>query len=67
LSITGVLKSVNQFLNIRLDLINVLDESRHPHMMMVKNWFIRGSVVRRVQLLAEHVDTQLQEDATRRG
>ncbi|KAG1793288.1 small nuclear ribonucleoprotein LSM2, partial [Suillus plorans] len=67
LSITGVLKSVNQFLNIRLDLINVLDESRHPHMMMVKNCFIRGSVVRYVQLLAEHVDTQLLEDATRRG
>ncbi|KAG1851682.1 hypothetical protein F4604DRAFT_1883562 [Suillus subluteus] len=61
LSITGVLKSVDQFLNIRLDSINVLDEARHPHMMAVKNCFIRGSVVRYVQLPAEH------EDATRRG
>ncbi|KAI3618666.1 40s ribosomal protein s8 [Moniliophthora roreri] len=66
LSITGVLKSVDQFLNIRLDNIKVLDEARHPHMMAVKNCFIRGSVVRYVQLPAEHVDTQLLEDATRR-
>ena len=101
LSITGVLKSVDQyavfgafrycnlkrccrFLNIRLDNIKVADEARHPHMvrnvfsdcsaatdfhtkMAVKNCFIRGSVVRYVQLPAEHVDTQLLEDATRRG
>ncbi|THH08142.1 hypothetical protein EW145_g2901 [Phellinidium pouzarii] len=66
LSITGVLKSVDQFLNIRLDNIKVLDEARHPHMMAVKNCFIRGSVVRYVQLPAQHVDTQLLEDATRR-
>ncbi|KAK7472746.1 ribosomal protein S8A [Stygiomarasmius scandens] len=66
LSITGVLKSVDQFLNIRLDNIKVLDEARHPHMMAVKNCFIRGSVVRYVQLPSEHVDTQLLEDATRR-
>lgn len=35
--------------------------------MAVKNCFIRGSVVRYVQLPTEHVDTQLLEDATRRG
>ncbi|TFY73622.1 hypothetical protein EWM64_g10390 [Hericium alpestre] len=66
LSITGTLKSVDQFLNIRLDAIEVMDPYRHPHMMAVKNCFIRGSVVRYVQLPAEHVDTQLLEDATRR-
>ncbi|KAI0305427.1 U6 snRNA-associated Sm-like protein LSm2 [Multifurca ochricompacta] len=66
LSITGTLKSVDQFLNIRLDAIEVSDQARHPHMMAVKNCFIRGSVVRYVQLPAEHVDTQLLEDATRR-
>jgi hypothetical protein len=38
-----------------------------PVQMAVKNCFIRGSVVRYVQLPAEHVDTQLLEDATRRG
>jgi U6 snRNA-associated Sm-like protein LSm2 len=45
--------------------------SRRPDIatlqMAVKNCFIRGSVVRYVQLPAEHVDTQLLEDATRRG
>ncbi|EJD45788.1 U6 snRNA-associated Sm-like protein LSm2, partial [Auricularia subglabra TFB-10046 SS5] len=65
LCITGVLKSVDQFLNIRLDSIKVLDEARHPHMAL-KNCFIRGSVVRYVQLPANAVDTQLLEDATRR-
>ncbi|KAG8739737.1 U6 snRNA-associated Sm-like protein LSm2 [Ceratobasidium sp. 414] len=61
LSITGVLKSVDQ-----LDAIKVHDEARHPHMMAVKNCFIRGSVVRYVQLPAGGVDTQLLEDATRK-
>lgn len=37
------------------------------HQMAVKNCFIRGSVVRYVQLPADAVDTQLLEDATRRG
>ncbi|KAF9644550.1 U6 snRNA-associated Sm-like protein LSm2 [Thelephora ganbajun] len=66
LLITGVLKSVDQFLNIRLDNIQVSDEARHPHMIAVKNCFIRGSVVRYVQIPADAVDTQLLEDATRR-
>lgn len=35
--------------------------------MAVKNCFIRGSVVRYVQLPAAAMDTQLLEDATRRG
>lgn len=35
--------------------------------MAVKNCFIRGSVVRYVQIPAGGVDTQLLEDATRRG
>ncbi|KAF9785340.1 U6 snRNA-associated Sm-like protein LSm2 [Thelephora terrestris] len=67
LLITGVLKSVDQFLNIRLDNIQISDEVRHPHMIAVKNCFIRGSVVRYVQIPADAVDTQLLEDATRRG
>lgn len=35
--------------------------------MSVKNCFIRGSVVRYVQIPTGAVDTQLLEDATRRG
>ena len=66
LSIRGTLKSVDQFLNIKLNDITVLDETRYPHMSAVKNVFIRGSVVRYVHLNANNVDTALLEDATRR-
>ncbi|ORE08182.1 U6 snRNA-associated Sm-like protein LSm2 [Rhizopus microsporus var. microsporus] len=66
LAITGTLKSVDQFLNIKLDNIHVVDEERYPHMACVKNCFIRGSVVRYVQLPAQAVDTALLQDAARR-
>ncbi|CAK9783373.1 U6 snRNA-associated Sm-like protein LSm2 [Cutaneotrichosporon oleaginosum] len=66
LCITGTLKSVDQFLNIRLDGIQVKDPQHFPHMMAVKNLFIRGSVVRYVRLPAGGVDTTLLEDSTRR-
>ncbi|EGX51909.1 U6 snRNA-associated Sm-like protein LSm2 [Orbilia oligospora] len=66
LSIRGTLKSVDQFLNIKLDEIQVVDEVKYPHLSAVKNVFIRGSVVRYVHLPANAVDTALLEDATRR-
>ncbi|KAI8337107.1 hypothetical protein BC941DRAFT_426727 [Chlamydoabsidia padenii] len=66
LAITGTLKSVDQFLNIKLDNIAVVDEERYPHMISVKNCFIRGSVVRYVQLPSQAVDTALLQDAARR-
>ncbi|KAK4927316.1 U6 snRNA-associated Sm-like protein LSm2, partial [Elasticomyces elasticus] len=46
LSIRGTLKSVDQYLNIKLDDIQVLNEDKYPHLSSVKNIFIRGSVVR---------------------
>ncbi|CAG9576923.1 unnamed protein product [Danaus chrysippus] len=39
---------------------------KYPHMLSVKNCFIRGSVVRYVQLPADEVDTQLLQDAARK-
>ncbi|CAO3610320.1 unnamed protein product [Cunninghamella blakesleeana] len=36
LAITGTLKSVDQFLNIKLDNIKVVDEERYPHMVIYK-------------------------------
>ncbi|CAG8490535.1 652_t:CDS:2 [Funneliformis mosseae] len=66
LAITGILSSVDQFLNIKLDDIRVVDDTKYPHMMAVKNCFIRGSVVRYVQLPASAVDTALLQDAARR-
>eukprot|EP00741_Cyanophora_paradoxa_P003037 tig00000663_g2949.t1 len=66
LAIRGTLHSVDQFLNLKLDNIKVLDEIKHPHMMSVKNCFIRGSVVRYVQLPPADIDVELLQEATRR-
>ncbi|KAK9899597.1 U6 snRNA-associated Sm-like protein LSm2 [Cystobasidium minutum MCA 4210] len=66
LSVSGTLRSVDQFLNIKLDGIAVQQPERYPHLLAVKTMFIRGSVVRYVQLPKAAVDTQLLEDATRR-
>eukprot|EP00051_Salpingoeca_urceolata_P028097 m.484990 g.484990 ORF g.484990 m.484990 type:complete len:96 (-) comp23617_c0_seq1:27-314(-) len=66
LSIKGTLQSVDQFLNIKLTDIAVTDPERYPHMMAVKNCFIRGSVVRYIQLPQDEIDTGLLQDAARR-
>jgi len=66
LSICGTLHSVDQYLNIKLTDISVIDREKHPHMSSVKSAFIRGSVVRYVQLPSDEVDTQLLQDATRK-
>ncbi|KAH7328864.1 hypothetical protein B0I35DRAFT_473522 [Stachybotrys elegans] len=66
IQLRGTLKSVDQYLNIKLDDISVVEELKYPHLSSVKNVFIRGSVVRYVHLPAASVDTQLLEDATRR-
>ncbi|KAL7629258.1 U6 snRNA-associated Sm-like protein LSm2 [Parahypoxylon ruwenzoriense] len=66
IQIRGTLKSVDQYLNIKLDDIQVVDEIKYPHLSSVKNVFIRGSVVRYVHLPAAAVDVPLLEDATRR-
>ena len=89
LAITGILHSVDQYLNIKLNEIKVVDEAKHPHLvssspprsassyadmptdpppakthslfflvvvvvastqLAVKNCFIRGSVVRYIQV-----------------
>ena len=66
LAIRGTLHSVDQYLNIKLLGISVEDAATFPHMQSVKNCFIRGSVIKYVQLPASEVDTELLQDATRR-
>ncbi|SPN96865.1 probable snRNA-associated protein LSM2 [Cephalotrichum gorgonifer] len=66
IQVRGTLKSVDQYLNIKLDDISVVNELSYPHLSSVKNVFIRGSVVRYVHLPAAAVDIPLLEDATRR-
>ncbi|CAL1675869.1 unnamed protein product [Lasius platythorax] len=66
LSICGTLYSVDQYLNIKLADISVTDSEKYPHMLSVKNCFIRGSVVRYVQLPVDEVDIHLLTEAARR-
>ena len=46
ISIRGTLKSVDQYLNIKLDDIGVLEEVRYPH--MVSRGFVRGLMGRSI-------------------
>ncbi|KAJ3123768.1 U6 snRNA-associated Sm-like protein LSm2 [Nowakowskiella sp. JEL0407] len=65
-SIQGQLVSVDQFLNIKLEDISLVEENKYPHMRTVKNCFIRGSVVRYVTIPADKVDVGLLQDAARK-
>ncbi|CAJ0936118.1 unnamed protein product, partial [Mesorhabditis belari] len=62
----GTLHSVDQYLNMTLHDTQVTDPDRFPHLIAVKNAFIRGSVVRYVQLPEDQVDTELLADASRK-
>jgi U6 snRNA-associated Sm-like protein LSm2 len=64
-AITGTLVAVDQFLNLKLQRISVVDPQTHPHLASVSNCFIRGSVVRYITLPAAKVDVQLLHDSTR--
>ena len=44
----------------------MVDEQRFPHLKSVRNCFVRGSVVRYVQLPTDGVDVDILHDATRR-
>ena len=46
ISLRGRLHSVDQYLNIKLDDMQVVDADKHPHLSAVNSCFIRGSVVR---------------------
>ncbi|SCV04017.1 LAMI_0H12772g1_1 [Lachancea mirantina] len=66
IELKGTLKSVDQFLNLKLDNISCSNESRYPHLSSVRNIFIRGSTVRYVYLDKNMVDINLLQDAARR-
>ncbi|KAL5236750.1 hypothetical protein ACI65C_004160 [Semiaphis heraclei] len=66
LCVAGKLHSVDQFLNIKLTDISVQNLEKYPYMSYVSETFIRGSVVRYVQLPVNYVDTQLLQDAARK-
>ncbi|KCV69008.1 hypothetical protein H696_04428 [Fonticula alba] len=64
--IRGDLTSVDQFTNLKLENIQVVDDHLYPHMSSVSSCLIRGSVVRYVHLRPDDVDCDLLQDATRR-
>lgn len=59
-SIEGVLVSVDQFLNVKLD--DVKTDS--VHLQALKNCFLRGSVIRYIQLNPKDIDFPLLQEAT---
>mmetsp|Transcript_19606 Transcript_19606/g.28297 ORF Transcript_19606/g.28297 Transcript_19606/m.28297 type:complete len:95 (+) Transcript_19606:116-400(+) len=65
-ALTGTLHSVDQYLNIKLADAQAVDAERYPQLLAIKNCFIRGSVVRYVQIPASEVDTELLQDAARK-
>jgi len=66
LAVSGVLVSVDQYLNIKLKHTQVVEEAIQPHLKSVRNCFIRGSVVRYVQMPSDAIDVDVLHDATRR-
>ena len=64
--LTGKLHSVDQYLNVKLSDVQVVEKQKHPQLMALKNCFIRGSVVRYIQIPAGDVDTELLQDAARK-
>ncbi|KAL6941293.1 U6 snRNA-associated Sm-like protein LSm2 [Hanseniaspora osmophila] len=64
----GTLKSVDQFLNLKLDNLQPTTEifTKQPHLLAIRNLFIRGSNIRYVYLNKKIIDTSLLQDAARR-
>mmetsp|Transcript_21626 Transcript_21626/g.24817 ORF Transcript_21626/g.24817 Transcript_21626/m.24817 type:complete len:107 (+) Transcript_21626:243-563(+) len=64
--LTGTLHSVDQYLNVKLSNVSVVDKEKYPQLLTLRNCFIRGSVVRYIQIPASEVDTELLQDAARK-
>ena len=64
--LTGQLHSVDQYLNVKLLNVAVVQPEKFPQLTSLKSCFIRGSVVRYIQIPPELVDTELLQDAARK-
>mmetsp|Transcript_29156 Transcript_29156/g.68091 ORF Transcript_29156/g.68091 Transcript_29156/m.68091 type:complete len:113 (-) Transcript_29156:199-537(-) len=64
--LTGTLHSVDQYLNVKLINVQVVEPQKYPQLVALSNCFIRGSVVRFIQINPQHVDVQLLQDAARK-
>ncbi len=66
IKIQGELEAVDQFLNVKVKNVRVLEEKNYPHLAALKNAFIRGSVVRYIHLSPSSVNTDDLQDKCRR-
>lgn len=64
--LTGTLHSVDQYLNVKLLDVKFVNSDKYPQLCSLQNCFVRGSVVRYIQIPPEHVDTELLQDACRK-
>ena len=64
--LTGQLHSVDQYLNIKLLNVAVVQPEKYPQLTSLKSRFIRGSDVRYIQIPPELVDVELLQDAARK-
>ena len=65
LVLAGTLHSVDQYLNVKLTNVTVVDSNKYPQLLTLQNCFIRGSVVKYIELPPKEVDTELLQDAAR--
>lgn len=64
--LTGTLHSVDQYLNVKLLNVKIINPDKYPQLVALQNCFVRGSVVRYIQIPPEHVDVELLQDAARK-
>ncbi|KAF4677728.1 U6 snRNA-associated Sm-like protein LSm2 [Perkinsus chesapeaki] len=50
IQITGTLQAVDQYFNVKLTNITINNPEQYPHLLSLRNCFIRGSVVRYIHL-----------------
>ena len=65
-AITGQLQSVDQYLNVKLANVSIEEPEKYPHLVSLKNCFVRGSVVRYIHIMPETVDVEKLQDDCRR-
>jgi len=64
--IEGLLHSVDQYLNLKINDIRIISHPKKELFGTLKNIFIRGSVIRYMHLPKDDIDTDILQDATRR-
>jgi U6 snRNA-associated Sm-like protein LSm2 len=66
IAITGLLQSVDQYLNVKLANVSIENPEKFPHLVSLKNCFVRGSVVRYIHLNPQQISiNKLQDDCRR--